>query len=241
MRNQTPKSTIYGGLLFLVACGASGGCDQKAAVSQYPTTTPPQAAQATPQAVAPPPSGGAAPAPAPASGAAPSAATATSSPASPATAAAPVGAPAASATPSATSGIPLAQPPANKSCEVEFFGSVKYSKPLPAGQKFWVYAVQGDCLGKNPHVLGVTPVNPEGRFGYEVFSKWGADLSFCAGLAASADQPVTIYGKAPGKFHAEAEGEVIFRDIEIAPKPGPTRTYPTRRAAFEGAPAGHMK
>ena len=131
--------------------------------------------------------------------------------------------------------------PARKVCEVEFFGSVKYDKPLPPGQKFWVYAVQGDCLAKNPHVLGVTPVNPEGRFGYEVFSGWGADLSFCAGLAESADKPVTIYGKAPGKFHAEAEGEVYFRDIVITPKAGASRTYPQVRNAFEGPPPAPPK
>lgn len=101
--------------------------------------------------------------------------------------------------------------------------------------------MQGDCLGKNPHVLGVTPVNPEGGFGFEVYSSWGADLSFCAGLASAADQPVTIYGKAPGKFHAEAEGEVVFRGIEITPKPGASRTFPAAKPAFEGAPAGHMK
>jgi hypothetical protein len=175
--------------------------------------------------------------------------TATAAPTQPAKPTAPAVAPVAAikeAPPAAAAPSPVAPPPAvvapaPKLCEVEFFGSVKYDKPLPPGQKFWVYAVQGDCLAKNPHVLGVTPVNPEGRFGYEVFSSWGADLSFCAGLAESADKPVTIYGKAPGKFHAEAEGEVYFRDIVITPKAGASRTYPQVRNAFEGPPPAPHK
>ena len=156
--------------------------------------------------------------------------------------------PAATTTPPPTTTLPTAAAPqaappvANKkTCEVEFFGSVKYNKPLPPGQKFWVYAVQGDCLGKNPHVLGTTPVNPEGRFGFEVFSAWGVDLSFCAGLAESVDKPLTVYGKATGKYHAEAEGEVVFRDIEITAKPGPSRTFPPVRRAYEEIEPGSQK
>lgn len=213
------------GVLVFAACGFIAGCP-----SNKPTAVSTDK-QAVPAVSAPPVTGNTTPPPA-----APTAVTA-----APAAKADVV--PAATTNPAPTTIPPTAAtaataqpaPPvtSKKTCEVEFFGSVKYNKPLPPGQKFWVYAVQGDCLAKNPHVLGATPVNPEGRFGYEVFSAWGVDLSFCAGLAESAHKPLTVYGKATGKYHAEAEGEVVFRDIEITAKPGPIRTFPIARSAYE--------
>jgi len=221
MRPQTnPRLTQHfrDGVLVFAACGFIAGCP---ANNTTPVTTDKQAVPAgsappSTENTTPPPTAPAVVTAAPAAKAdvAPSATTNPTSPTTPAAATAPPGA-------------------RKKTCEVEFFGSVKYNKPLPPGQKFWVYAVQGDCLAKNPHVLGATPVNPEGRFGHEVFSAWGVDLSFCAGLAESAYKPLTVYGKATGKYHAEAEGEVVFRDIEITAKPGPIRTFPVARSAYE--------
>ena len=44
-------------------------------------------------------------------------------------------------------------------------------------------------------------------------------------LAEAADKPTTLYGKA-GKFHAEAIGEVLLKDLIIELKPGPKRVFP---------------
>lgn len=115
---------------------------------------------------------------------------------------------------------------------------MKWGKPLPAGQRFYIFIAQGDCLAKDAHILAATPVNNEtSRFFYEVFPKWGSDLSLCAAAVTAPDQPATLYGKATGKYHAEATGEVTFEQIVITPKPGPARTFPKPRPAIDPAAA----
>ncbi len=208
----------------LLSVGALMGCDQK---HVSPPTAPPPVVTA---ATAPNPAAPAvAPVSAPAAAASSAPTAATAPPPAAAGAVPPPVPPVANAVPQ----VPAAKP---TTCEVEFFGSVKYAKPIPAGQKFWVYAAEGDCLAKGAKILASTPVNPEGRFGYEVFSGWGVDLSFCAALAEAPDKPTSVYGKAKGKFHAEATGEVYFRDIEISPQPGPKRGFVVTGMS---APGGH--
>jgi hypothetical protein len=126
---------------------------------------------------------------------------------------------------------PLPNP---KLCEVEFQGTVKYAGKLPPGHRWFVFAAQGDCLAKDAHILGFTPTNtPEGGFFGEVFSKWGADLTFCAAAAESHDKPSTLYGKATGTYHAEKTGEVEFKGLVLSPKPGPKKIFPAYRPALD--------
>lgn len=115
---------------------------------------------------------------------------------------------------------------------------MKSDKPVPAGQRLYVFIAQGrDCMAKDAHILASTPVAPEtSRFFYEVFPKWGSDLSLCAAAVAAPDQPATLYGKATTKFHAEATGEITYENIVITVKPGPAHTFPAQRPALDPDP-----
>jgi hypothetical protein len=64
------------------------------------------------------------------------------------------------------------------------------------------------------------------RFANEIFVKWGSDVSICAAAVEAPDKPTTIYGRAPGKLHAEKAGEVEFKDLVIELKPGPRHLFP---------------
>lgn len=118
-------------------------------------------------------------------------------------------------------------------CEVEFDGVVKYSGKLPPNQKWYYFVGMGDCMDKDVQIIGLGTMTAEGRFSSEVFTKWGTDVSFCAAAVEAPDKPATIYGKAPGTFHAEKAGEVEFRGLVIAPKPGPKKTFPKLNVNFD--------
>lgn len=111
---------------------------------------------------------------------------------------------------------------------MEFAGVVKYAGKLPPKHRWLIFAVQGDCLSKDPYLLGTATVTPEGKFYSEVFTKWGSDVSFCVAAIETMDKPSTLYGKAPGTFHAEKTGEVEFKDLVIVPKPGPKKIFPAQ-------------
>lgn len=116
-------------------------------------------------------------------------------------------------------------------CEVEMFGDVKYKgQPVTRGRLKggtpMVYVADNDCLGKNVHTIGHIAVTDQGRFFVEMFSKWGADLTICAALEPAEGKPARIYGKAAGPHHAEAMGEVLFKDVLIEMKDGPPRVFP---------------
>jgi len=112
------------------------------------------------------------------------------------------------------------------------FGEVKFPK-LAAGQSAFVYVAQdSDCLAKNAHILGSNKLTDDGHLFIEVFSRWGADLTVCAAVATDAGSPSTLYGKAEGKFHAEAVGEVMIPKINFALKPGPKHVFPAPRPAL---------
>ncbi|MFO0573113.1 MAG: hypothetical protein U1A78_03875 [Polyangia bacterium] len=117
-------------------------------------------------------------------------------------------------------------------CEVEFKGTVKVPKKLPPTHKVWVYIGQGDCLAKEPHILGITQLGPDGSFIGEVFSRWGADVTFCAAAAEAKDKPSTLYGKLKTSYHTEAVGEIELKDLAITLQPGPARSFPAERPAL---------
>ncbi len=159
----------------------------------------------------------------------------------PATSAASTAAPAASSTPAtpaasttaASSAAPAASPvasaaPAQKTCEVEIFGEVKVPKTVPEKSRIVVYVAQDDCMSDNAWMLGhiVVANGPAGNFMIEVFPKWGSDVSICAGVDPGDGKPSEIYGKATGKFHAEAEGEVTFNNVKIELKAGKPHRFP---------------
>lgn len=121
----------------------------------------------------------------------------------------------------ATPAAAAAHPP---SCEVEFFG--KITTALPAGQQFWVYIADGDCLAKDATILGTAHANDQGGFSIEVFSKWGAKLSMCAAASAGADKPSTLYGKVARSFPAEKTGEIIYDKVEVKLRKGAPHTFP---------------
>jgi hypothetical protein len=143
---------------------------------------------------------------------------------------------------------PPAAPPAGffekpSTCEIEFEGKVKNVDKLPPKHRFWIFVAQGktDCLDPGAHIIGRTVTRPSGEFSFEVFSDWGQDITFCAAAlpgqeqAEGMDKPSTLYGKATGSYHAEATGEIIWKQIEITVKPGPAHTFPP----FKGAGAPH--
>jgi hypothetical protein len=94
---------------------------------------------------------------------------------------------------------------------------------MPPGQAF-VYVFEGDCLAPSGTKLGRAMVLDGGKFFIEVFSSWGADLTVCAAVE-DRDRSSVLYGKAPRSYHAEAIGEVELKDVVVALKPGPARSF----------------
>ncbi|MCS6898361.1 MAG: hypothetical protein RMJ98_01070 [Myxococcales bacterium] len=140
-------------------------------------------------------------------------------------------APVASSTPPVMSHVaPTPGPKAHPDvCEVEFFGQVKPVDPkLPPPVVFVSYT---DCLAPTTGNIGQTSTQPDGKFFLEVFVKWGSDLTLCAfqPTKEGAEKPTKLYGKAAGPFHAEKEGEVEFKDVQIELKNGTPQTFPRVR------------
>ncbi len=107
-------------------------------------------------------------------------------------------------------------------CEVEISGRVIAPAGAPAPMTF---VAVGDCLAEKPEILGFGGTT-NGGFFIEVFAPWGADLTLCAASAPAPGRPSTLYGKAAKVMHAEAAGEVTFRDLTVELKPGPPRSFP---------------
>ena len=135
----------------------------------------------------------------------------------------------ASAMASAMTSAVASAAPAEKTCEVEIFGSVKGA---PAKARLVIYVAQNDCLADDAQILGHLDLQQDPaakdppKFMIEVFPKWGTDVSICA--AAYVDNAMTSehYGKAKGKFHAEAEGEVTFNEVAIELTKGKAKAFP---------------
>jgi hypothetical protein len=167
------------------------------------------------------------PAPEPAKAPAPAAPAKAQAPAAPARAEDDSAAQAAQAAP--------AEPARPTVCEVEIFGSIEppkgvtWPKGKPLAAPIAVYVAQGDCLAKKARILGrVETVTPDNFF-IEVFTGWGTDLTVCAAQEKAAGKPTTVYGKAEGLFHAEAQGEVVFDKVKVALKAQPAHTFPAVR------------
>jgi hypothetical protein len=120
-------------------------------------------------------------------------------------------------------------------CEVEVFGTLKLPPKVKAPGDLFVYVADNDCLAPDAHILGRTGSGPEGRMFIEVFTKWGADITICGALEEPG-KPARYYGKAEGKFHAEGEGEVMFRDVVVNLKAGPPRKFPQPGAPVPAGP-----
>ncbi len=99
--------------------------------------------------------------------------------------------------------------------------------PLAAGEHVFAYVAQdSDCLAKDAHIIGSNKVTDDGHMFIEVFSRWGADLTVCAAISKELGAPTTVYGKAEGKFHAEAVGEIMIPKISFELKKGPKHVSP---------------
>lgn len=147
-----------------------------------------------------------------------------STPAPPASASAKVAASAApSVAPSASASVAAGH---SETCEVEIFGKVNLPKDLPKGKKVVIYVAQDDCLADNAQILGHIEAGATGEIVIEVFPKWGTDVTICAAADEGEGKPTTLYGKAKGKFHAEAEGEVTFADVKIDLEKGKPHVFP---------------
>jgi len=143
-------------------------------------------------------------------------------------------APATVASASAPEPAPSASAPAapkEKTCEVEIFGVVKVPKTVPEKSRVVVYVAQDDCMSDNANILGhiVVAAPATGNFMIEVFPKWGSDISICAAVDGGPNKGSEMYGKAKGKFHAEAEGEVTFNQVNIDLAPGKPHVFPPDR------------
>jgi hypothetical protein len=114
----------------------------------------------------------------------------------------------------------------SETCEVEIFGKVNRPADLPKDKKIIVYVAQDDCLSDKAQILGHVDAGAEGSIVIEVFPKWGTDVTICAGVDEGEGKPTTRYGKAKGKFHAEAEGEVTFADVKIDLEKGKPHVFP---------------
>jgi hypothetical protein len=134
--------------------------------------------------------------------------------------------------PAASSAKPTWAGADRQSCEVEVFGVVKGA---PKGKQVSLILSDQDCMADGARVVGRSGVSPEGKFFYEVFVKWGSDLTICAAVEPAPGKPSTLYGKAKGPFHAEATGEVMFSGIEIELTKGAPHAFPTKIEP----PAGH--
>jgi hypothetical protein len=126
------------------------------------------------------------------------------------------------AVPAAASSAPAAHPPV---CEVEMSGLVK---EIPKGKFANLIISDEDCLSPTARIVGRSGVSVEGKFFYEVYVKWGTDLTICSAVEPGVGKPSTLYGKAKGPFHAEASGEVEFKNVEIVLAPGPAHAVPTK-------------
>jgi hypothetical protein len=130
----------------------------------------------------------------------------------------------ASAGPSAS-----AAPSAGKTCEVEIFGTFKGA---PATSKVVVYVAQNDCLAADAQILGHLELDPEPNakgarnFMIEVFPRWGSDVTICAAAYAPGATAADHWTRAKGTFHAEAEGEVTFNDVELELSKGKPKVFP---------------
>jgi hypothetical protein len=145
-------------------------------------------------------------------------------------------APAASSAPLASASAPASTPgpsasaaPKERTCEVEIFGEVKMPKTVPEKSRVVVYVAQDDCMADNAQILGhIVIAAPTGHFMIEVFPKWGSDITICAAVDLGGGKS-EMYGKAKGKFHAEAEGEVTFNELKIEMTAGKPHTFPADR------------
>lgn len=117
------------------------------------------------------------------------------------------------------------------------FGMVK---KLPPGKVASIIVSSGDCLEPGALVLGRAASAKDGKFFIETFPRWGSDITLCAAIEPEPGKPATVYARATGPFHAEGEGEVMFRDIEITLASGPARSFSNIiTSAFPGQPAPH--
>ncbi len=114
----------------------------------------------------------------------------------------------------------------SETCEVEIFGKVIFPQGMPKGKKAVVYVAQDDCLADNAQILGHVDAGIDGGIVIEVFPKWGTDITICAALDEGEGKPTSMYGKAKGKFHAEAEGEVTFADVKVELAKGKPHVFP---------------
>ncbi len=119
-----------------------------------------------------------------------------------------------------------AAPKHSETCEVEIFGKVILPQGLPKGKKVNVYVAQDDCLSDNAQILGHVDAGIDGSIVIEVFPKWGTDVTICAGTDEGEGKPTSLYGKAKGTFHAEAEGEVTFADVKVELAKGKPHVFP---------------
>lgn len=109
---------------------------------------------------------------------------------------------------------------------MELYGKVTLPPGTKAKGHLAVHFSNGDCMKGDP-ILSSSAVSDAGTFGAEIFPKWGTDLTICAVLEETPGKPVRYYAKATGTYHAEAMGEVMYRDIAIELKEGPPRKFPT--------------
>ena len=116
------------------------------------------------------------------------------------------------------------------------FGEFKLPKLAPGEHAFAYVAQDSDCLANNAHILGSNKLTDDGHMFIEVFSRWGADLTVCVAISKEAGGPSTMYGKAEGKFHAEAVGEVMIPKISFELKRGPKHVFPAARPALPPPP-----
>ena len=129
-------------------------------------------------------------------------------------------------------------------CEIEFEGKVKNADKLPPKHRFWIFVAQGkaDCLDPAAHIIGRTVTSATGEFSFEVFSDWAQDITFCAAAlpgqeqAEGMDKPSTLYGKASGSYHAEAMGEIVWKQIDVVVKPGPAHVFPALKGPKASPP-----
>jgi hypothetical protein len=110
--------------------------------------------------------------------------------------------------------------------EAEFEGRVS---PFDPSKPTIVFASYDDCLGKTAANIGQMPVKPDGKFGLEIFVKWGSKLSLCAAQITTQEKPTRLYGKAAAGFEMKGRGDMEFEDITIEMKPGPPRVFPGPR------------
>lgn len=107
-------------------------------------------------------------------------------------------------------------------CEVEIAGNLTAPPDVPAPM---VFVALGDCLAEKPRVIGYGGSH-KGRFFVEVFAPWGSDLTLCAASEPTPGAASRLYGKAAMVMHAEAKGEVEFKDVKLTLAPGPARAFP---------------